>query len=205
MLIGVDFDNTIVCYDELFHQLARERSLIPPTLPADKQAVRDYLRQQDREEAWTELQGHAYGLRIREAVPFPGVMDFFLTCRNWGIPVCVISHKTQQPVRGPKVDLHQAARDWLEGQGFLDRQGIGLPINRVFFEETREQKLQRIVGEKCSHFIDDLPEFLSQPDFPEQVQRILFDPWNRNAGRLPFGCASTWSELRIHLLGEESP
>ena len=32
MLIGVDFDNTIVCYDKLFHQLALERSLIPPLI-----------------------------------------------------------------------------------------------------------------------------------------------------------------------------
>jgi hypothetical protein len=194
-----------VCYDDLFHQLARERSLIPSSLPADKETVRNYLRQQDLEEAWTELQGYAYGLRIREAVPFPGVTDFFLTCRNWGIPICVISHKTRQPVRGPNVDLHQAARAWLEDQGFLDPQGISLPIERVFFEETKEQKLQRVVDEKCSHFIDDLVEFLNHPAFPTHVERILFDPWNRHAGKVPLGRTSSWSKLRTHLLGEDSP
>jgi len=28
-MIGVDFDNTIVCYDALFHRVARERGLAP--------------------------------------------------------------------------------------------------------------------------------------------------------------------------------
>lgn len=204
MLIGVDFDNTIVCYDELFHQLALERSLIPPSLPANKETVRDYLRQQDREEAWTELQGYAYGARIREAVPFPGVTEFFQKCRDWGIPICVISHKTRQPVRGPNADLHQAALAWLEDLGFLDHRGIGLPAKSVFFEETKEQKLRRIADERCSHFVDDLPEFLSHPEFPVSVERILFDPWSRYAGKVPFGHASSWSELRKHLLGEDS-
>ena len=30
MLVGLDFDNTIVCYDGLFHWLAAERSFVPP-------------------------------------------------------------------------------------------------------------------------------------------------------------------------------
>ena len=58
MLIGLDFDNTIVCYDRLFHRLAVERELIPPALTLSKQAVRDFL---DRVggTVWTELQGIA--------------------------------------------------------------------------------------------------------------------------------------------------
>jgi hypothetical protein len=204
MLFGIDFDNTIVCYDKLFHQLALERSLIPPDLPADKETVRDYLRQSDREDAWTELQGYAYGPRIQEAVPFPGVKDFFLRCRETGIPVCVVSHKTRKPVRGPDVDLHHAARAWLEVQGFLDDPGIALPTNCIFFEEAKEQKLQRIVDEGCSHFIDDLPEFLGLPGFPEHVERVLFDPWNRHVGKVSFERVSSWSVLRATLLGENS-
>ena len=204
MLIGVDFDNTIVCYDTLFHQLALERSLIPRSLPADKETVRDHLRQQGREEAWTELQGHAYGRRIRDAAPFPGVEEFFSACRVNGVAVCVVSHKTRQPVRGPSTDLHQAARDWLDVRGFFNRDGIALPVDRVFFEETQQGKLRRIADEKCTHFIDDLAEFLDQPEFPDGVERFLFDPWNRYAGKVPFRCASTWTKLRAELLNEGS-
>ena len=205
MLIGIDFDNTIVCYDKLFHQLALERALIPPDLPADKETVRDYLRQADREEAWTELQGFAYGPRINEATPFPGVKDFFLRCRERGIPVCIVSHKTRHPVRGPRIDLHQAASNWLEQQGFLDHPAIALPNDHVFFEETKEEKLKRIADQGCSHFIDDLPEFLNLPGFPEYVKRILFDPWNRHAGEVPFDRVTSWSVMETTLREERSP
>src|SRR4029079_9696971 len=61
MLIGLDFDNTIVRYDRLFHRLARKRGLIPDGIPVSKQAVRDHLRANGREADWTELQGMAYG------------------------------------------------------------------------------------------------------------------------------------------------
>ncbi len=42
-------------------------------LPPTKQAVRDFLRATGREADWTELQGIAYGPRIADAEPFPGV------------------------------------------------------------------------------------------------------------------------------------
>ena len=166
MVIGVDFDNTIVCYDRLFHRLAVEQSLIPAALPADKESVRNYLREQGREDDWTELQGLVYGVRIREAEPFPGVREFFSECRRRGIPVYVISHKTRLPVRGPQVDLHEAARGWLECRGFHEAADIGLPADRVFFAETKPGKLQQIGELGCSHYIDDLPEFLLEPGFP---------------------------------------
>ena len=55
MRIGVDFDNTIVCYDEVFHRVALERKLISPSLRVNKGAVRDHLRTIGREDAWTEM------------------------------------------------------------------------------------------------------------------------------------------------------
>ncbi len=43
MRIGIDFDNTIACYDGVFHKAAIERGLIPDDLDSSKNAVRDYL------------------------------------------------------------------------------------------------------------------------------------------------------------------
>jgi len=200
MVIGVDFDNTVVCYDRLFHRLATERALIPATLSADKESVRNYLRAQGREEDWTELQGMAYGMRIAQAEPFPGVREFFLACRRQGVPVYIISHKTRLPVRGPQVDLHRAARGWLESRGFHDEAEIGLPAERVFFLETKQGKLQRIGDLRCSHYLDDLPEFLLEPAFPGEVERVLFDPWNRHGDRVPFARVPSWDAARRHLV-----
>ncbi len=74
MLVGVDFDNTIVCYDRLFHKAALEKGLIPPELPASKGQVRDYMRANGAEDAWTELQGYVYGPRMLDAAPFAGTL-----------------------------------------------------------------------------------------------------------------------------------
>ena len=49
MVLGLDFDNTIIRYDELFHKIACEKDLIPSDLPTEKNAVRDYLREKNIE------------------------------------------------------------------------------------------------------------------------------------------------------------
>ena len=67
MVIGIDFDNTVVCYDEVFHRAARDWGLIPASFPSGKGRVRDYLRERGRDDDWTRLQGHVYGVTIGEA------------------------------------------------------------------------------------------------------------------------------------------
>ena len=100
MLIGLDFDNTIVCYDAVFHRLAVERGLIPARPPGDEEASAITCASIGREDDWTELQGIAYGPRIVEAEPFPGVHGFLARCRSRGVRVAIISHKTRHPYRG---------------------------------------------------------------------------------------------------------
>jgi len=194
MRLGIDFDNTIVCYDALFHRVALEGAWIPANLPANKSDVRNHLRQIGREVVWTEMQGRVYGPRLAEASPFPGVLEFFETCRRAGIPVCIISHKTRTPFAGEPHDLHQAALDWLEAQGFFDPARIGLPRSQVFLELTKQAKLQRIGACQCTHFIDDLPEFLAEASFPVDTTRILFDPNRLYGPEVPFQRLHAWSD-----------
>jgi hypothetical protein len=175
MLIGIDFDNTIVCYDGLFHTLALERGLIAAELPATKKAVRNNLIEQGREELWTELQGIAYGPEIGRAELFPGVLEFLREAHRCCCKTAIISHKTLHPLRGEQYDLHAAARTFLRANGFFASE-TGLKESDVFFELTKAAKLSRIATHGCTHFIDDLPELLSEPCFPTDVWKILFDP-----------------------------
>ena len=179
--VGVDFDNTIVNYDGVFHRVALEQNLIPSDLPATKGHVRDYLRRIDRENDWTLMQGYVYGARMNDADIYPGALDFFAQCRAWQVPVFIISHKTRTPYMGPAYDLHEAARSWIETSGFLAPGRGGLAAGNVFFELSKAAKFQRIAAQQCTLFIDDLPEFLLDPGFPEGVERIVFDP----AGTVP--------------------
>jgi len=195
MHLGVDFDNTIVCYDALFHKVAREKNLIPADVPVNKSDVRNYLRRTGNEDAWTEMQGYVYGARMAEATPYPGVLEFFQACRTAGIRVSIISHKTRHPFLGEKYDLHAAATSWLEQQGFFDPERLGLPRSNVFFEITKEAKLERIAERGCTHFIDDLPEFLAEAAFPASALRILFDSNNLYAEETRSVRAQTWDEI----------
>ena len=96
MLIGIDFDNTIVSYDTLFHKVAREQGVVPDTTPQNKVAVRDHLRTIGKEDVWTEMQGYVYGARMEEAEAYPGVIDFFRWARAFGLPLC--TRKTIKPL-----------------------------------------------------------------------------------------------------------
>jgi FMN phosphatase YigB (HAD superfamily) len=183
MHIGIDFDNTIVSYDGVFHRVALEQGIVPPTIDPTKLAVRDWLREAGKEDLWTELQGYVYGAKMAYAEAYPGVLDFLSWARSAGIPVSIISHKTQQPFLGPRYDLHAAARTWIET--FLrDDAGLFVELENVYFETTKESKWARIASTASTHFIDDLPEILFAEAFPAGVKRILFDPENHYG---PFG------------------
>ena len=201
MRIGIDFDNTIVCYDRLFHRLARERGLLPEHVPATKGAVRDHLRSAGREDDWTELQGLGYGPRIAEAEPFPGVKEFLTRAKAAGIRVAVVSHKTRQPYLGPPHDLHAAAHAFLAAHGFYDTATTGLSPESVFLEPTKEAKLGRIASLGCDVFVDDLPEFLAEPAFPVRPWKILFDPADAAPDSDDYIRALSWDEVASLVLG----
>jgi hypothetical protein len=196
LVIGVDFDNTIVCYDELFHKVCRERNLIPADVPVNKSDVRNFLRRTGREDDWTEMQGYVYGARMAEASAFPGVKDFFRACRSAGHQLNIVSHKTRFPFRGDQHDLHQAAINWLEQEGFFSQADIGMQRTEVFFELTKDAKVQRIGACGCALFIDDLPEFLGEPGFPANVERILFDPHQLYGDDRRFRRMTTWTQAQ---------
>ena len=200
--IGLDFDNTLACYDGLFFRLALERGLIDQRLPRRKRAVRDHLRKTGREAIWTALQGVAYGERLLEAPPFPGVLPFLETCRRRGWEVCIISHKTRTPACGSEVNLQHAASTWLEHYGLLDRERTGIGAEHVWFEPSRPDKGRRIAAEGCTHFVDDLLEFLREPCFPKNVVRIHFDPSTNVKSAPDILLAGKWSQ--VERLIEES-
>lgn len=198
MRIGLDFDNTLVCYDALFRRLAAERNLFPEGVPGDKTSIRDHLRRTGREADWTAMQGEAYGTRIGEAVLFAGAAEFIAEASGAGNEVFVVSHKTRQPFAGPACDLHGAARAWLREQGVA---GEGCPIGgeAVYLELTPDAKRERIAALGCDVFVDDLPEFLAADGFAPGVRRILFDPAGVNRGN-PLERVESWSQLRTLLL-----
>src|SRR3990167_963346 len=114
MLIGFDFDNTIVNYNRLFHKVALEQGVIDSTVPVNKLAVRDYLRKNNQEDIWTAMQGYVYGARMDEADAYPDVIQVMERLKQAGHSLVVVSHKTRYTYLGEQHDLHAAARKWIE-------------------------------------------------------------------------------------------
>lgn len=198
MRIGVDFDNTIVDYDRLFHKVALEGGHVPSDCSPSKVSVRDYLRKIAKEDVWTEMQGYVYGARMGEAHVFPGVTDFLRWTQNIGIDLLIISHKTRHPFLGPRYDLHQAARSWVE-TALRDENGQLVFPEQIYFELTKEAKLDRIARTNCDYFIDDLPEILLASGFPIFTQPILFDPEGLNRDSKTLTPMLSWHDIQEYM------
>lgn len=204
MILGVDFDNTLVCYDGLFHLAAVERGMMPPNSPRDKRGVRQWLVERGREDDFTVLQGHVYGPGLAAAKPYPGAFECLWRLKRAGAAVYVVSHKTKIPAMGPLHDLRQAARDWLEANGFHSP-GL-LARDEVFFEETIRDKAARVAALGCTHFIDDMAAFLLHPTFPAGTARLLFLPPSEGEehglpGEAAMETFTHWRELAARLGG----
>jgi hypothetical protein len=203
--IGIDFDNTIITYDDVFRSAAKQGGLINPDFSGSKQAVRDAIRLlPDGELAWQRLQGRVYGKGIAGAKVVEGVASFLRRCRIEGCMVAVVSHKTEYGHFDPDhVNLRSAALDWMAVQGLLDGERGFLRAD-VYFEGTRAEKLKRIAALSLTHFIDDLEEVLTDPDFPPQVERILFAGEARPA-EASYTCCSNWGNIERQVFGGASP
>ena len=207
MRIGLDFDNTIVSYDQLFHKVALERSLISPEVPLNKVAVRDHLRNTNQEDAWTEMQGYVYGARMSEAIAYPGLIEALRTIKYAGHELFIVSHKTQYPYAGERYDLHAASRAWIADHLQIP-DSILVHNSNIFFNPSKDEKIEKISQLGCDIFLDDLPEILLATTFPQNTKKCLFDPEGHHFGleseilinQRSWKAFSDW----VHVLGRDN-
>ena len=203
MLIGLDFDNTIVNYNNLFYQVALELNLIPKEIEATKLSVRNYLRKTGNEAAWTEMQGYVYGAKISNAKIYDGLINFMVDMSNLGIRFAIVSHKSKNPIVGHPYDLHKAAIKWIQ-ENLRNSSRQLVEDKNIYFEPTIEKKIQRIDEIECNFFIDDLPEILESNLFPKKTGRILFNPDKCNRSSVLYTSYVTWSDIAMKFQNELS-
>ena len=192
--IGLDFDNTIIDYDFLFYKLALELKLIPIDIHKSKVGVRDYLIKIGQGKAFTELQGEVYGKKIQLAEPSKGVIDALIALKEKGFRFSIISHKTKFPIIGEKIDLHLSALDWLKKNKFLDKNGLNMQRENIYFEPTKEKKIKRINYLNCNYYIDDLEEILLMLN--ESIYRIHYNnKSNKSKSSNNFYSLNNWHDL----------
>ena len=172
MIIGIDFDNTIIRYDDVFGRVALKKGIIQGTKLKSKNDVKEYLIAKGREDDWTELQGIVYGSHIMEAQPYDGFLNILKVLIAAGHNLKIISHKTRYPFIGERVDLRKAAMKWLKENEIVGEENSKIPETDVFFCGTIKQKVETLEDQKCEVFVDDLVKVLELID--PKVNRILF-------------------------------
>ena len=192
--VGLDFDNNLISYDELFHKVALEKKLIPFNFPKQKVQIRDYLRNKNLDDKFTTIQAEVYGNRILEAEPSKGVIKALLELRQKNVGMYIISHKTQYPYKGPKYNLHESATKWLEKNNFFDSSGLKFTREDVFFEVSKLKKVNKIHDLECTHFIDDLPEILELIN--SDCSKILYNPFNKEIKKNRYLNLKKWDDLK---------
>lgn len=194
MRVGIDLDNTLICYDQAFAQVGKEEGLLPASFEGNKIEVkRTLLAERPDGYLWESLQGLVYGRRIDAAKMFDGVTSFLETCRAGGNDVMIVSHKTELAHHDPLMtNLRGAALLWMENNGFFDARGLALGRHSVHFEGTRDEKVRRIRALECDVFVDDLTEVLGHAEMPETCRKILFGSDRQSE----FEQYATWNEVR---------
>jgi len=195
--VGVDFDNTIVSYDDVMYKVAVDAGLVSPETRRTKKNIRDCIRKlPNGEAAWQRIQAIIYGLRMDEARLMEGVQEFFSLCRTNQIDAYIVSHKTEfANVHGSGKNLKDAAMAWMRKNRFFQPDGCGLAESVVFFESTRREKIQRIKQLQCTHFIDDLEEIFLEESFPPHVVKILYNPHGHESSLTDVNSMTTWQAI----------
>jgi len=187
-MIAIDLDNTIIRYDRAFESAAARLKCLPATAPINKATVKTAALAVGGNELWTRLQGLVYGEEITQAEIFPGCIEFFAAAPE---ELVIVSHKTRFPALGPRIDLREAARDFLALTPLA-----GIPLH---FLDTREAKVAKLTELRPRALLDDLPEVLQTPGFPPTTAFHLFDPDNTHPNWTATPRIRSWHEALTFL------
>ena len=136
MLIGLDFDNTLACYNDVFSSEAKIEGLVNEQWKGSKQELKFLLSTlEDGQTIWQKMQGRVYGPSMQKATLFPGAARFLLRCKLKGHTVFIVSHKTKYGhYDKTKTLLREASLKWMDSQGFFknDVFGIFRPCSAIY-------------------------------------------------------------------------
>ena len=198
MKIGIDFDNTIVDYTDVFYEVAVELGWLSTATGKSKTQVKQYFINANEEKKWTELQGIVYGREIGRSKPYMDCVKILKKLKLAGHDLVIISHKTAYPVLNHTelevTNLQDAAKNWLHENNIVGPAGF-VELTKIFFNETKSMKIQCIVEQQCDLFIDDLEDIFSNIQFPKSTNKILFDPRFISLGNFDGFIINNWNQL----------
>ena len=169
--IAFDLDNTILDYGTSLHQLRLDRAELNKISAYTKADFKLRVIAEFGEDYWTELQGFLYTEYVVYSRIDPEFVELlnYLKANQW--QTSIISHKTEFPYMGPKLNMRDCALKRLEVAGVEK-----LLTDGVHFFSTKEEKITHINLVKPNIYIDDLEEILDL--LSNEITRLLFSSAN---------------------------
>lgn len=200
--IGIDFDNTIVDYGNIFAERASSLGYLDSGVERIKNEVKKILKESDKGETkWGILQAEVYSEGIRGAIVMEGFGAFVEECRKLNFSLTIVSHKSKSnPFDPQRRNLRQPALNWMQTNRFFNENGFGFDLSQIYFAETLEEKIAKIEALNCSHFVDDLLKVLLHPLFPKSTRKIHFKKEAINDNSLPVDYAGNWRNIQDYLI-----
>lgn len=169
--IGFDLDNTVINYDLSAFKYSqimgfdevRSISELKGLLKSEKFAT----------DGWTRAQSWIYGEGLAYATIQDGLLSVMRFLANHDYSFYIVSHKSKiGPSKFGSIQFIECTLEWLKNSpiGAMFEKNINL-----FFEETRREKIQRIIHLNLDFFVDDLIEVIYDKHFPENTTGILYD------------------------------
>jgi hypothetical protein len=157
MKVGFDLDNTISNCDFLFNEITSQE-LGMNFEGKDRKYLREYVRKYFSDSCWTRIQSSVYGPRYREAVAQHGAITNIrkILLKIGPQNTYIISHKTRFDQFSGKYDLIKNSYQWLHI--LFKGNSIDFNFDNIFFCQTLDSKLEKILSLEINYFIDDLRE-----------------------------------------------
>lgn len=189
--IAFDLDNTILDYETSLHQLKLDRVELQEISANNKVDFKLRVIAEFGKDYWTELQGFLYTEYVAYSRIDPKFIELlnYLESHQW--QTSIISHKTEFPYMGPKLNLRDCSRDRLQAAGIEK-----LLTDGVHFFDTKKEKVEFINLIKPNIYIDDLVEILDL--LSNDITRLLFNSTNteRNSN---YDLISDWRSVYKYL------
>ena len=191
--IGIDFDNTIANYDDVFSHVAQKFKLINTKWHGDKTELKKKIIKEKNVEVWKKLQGQVYGRYMHLAKVSYGFENFILKSKFSKAKIFIVSHKTKfGHYDKKKIRLRNEALKWIKKKKYL--RDI-----KIFFENSIDDKIARINNLKLDYFIDDLEIILKNKLLNKQTKKILF--CNKNINELG---KQNWTQINNSIYRKEN-
>ena len=197
MKIGIDFDNTIAIYDDLFNLENKKYNFTGNKKSNPKETLKkNLLKSKNGLFLWNKFQGSLYGGKIKYAKIASGLKLFLIIAQYFKYEIFIISHKTEYGHYDKnKINLRTEALKWLRQNNFFVKKNLLIKKKNIFFCNSQEDKIQKINSLNLDYFVDDLPVILKHKEIKYNIKKIFYNRFDSKIKDKNIQKFSNWADI----------